>query len=103
MQVDEDLVKGTGKPLTDVLGPESINSNSVSFCMVLPIYISPIAAGPSLQVRGQPGLTTGPIFGFSDKAADELVFNCCPCVCDGDTCKQLLLIAKQITKKAYFL
>ena len=74
MQVNEDLVKGTGKPLTDVLSPESINSNSVGFCMVLPSCINPIAAGPSLQVRGQPGLPARPIFGFSDKAAGESVF-----------------------------
>lgn len=103
LQVNKDLVKGTGNPLIDVLGPESVNSNSIGFCMVLPICINPTAAGPSLQMRGQPGLPARTIFGFSDKAVDELVFNCYPGVCDVDTCKQLLLTAKQITKNAHFL
>ena len=71
--------------------------------MVLPICTKPTAAGPPLQMRGQNGLPARPIFGFSDKAAAELVFNCYPGVCDVDPCKQLLLIAKQITKKAHFL
>lgn len=31
MQVSEDLVKGTGKPLTAVLGLKSIRSNSAGF------------------------------------------------------------------------
>lgn len=94
MQVNEDLAKGTGKPLTDALGPESITSNSIGFCMVLPICINPTAAQPALLMRGQPGLPARTIFGFSDRAAGELVFNCCPGVCDVDTCKQLLLTAE---------
>ncbi|XP_009876336.1 PREDICTED: alpha-N-acetylgalactosaminide alpha-2,6-sialyltransferase 3-like, partial [Apaloderma vittatum] len=91
MQVSEDLVKGTSKPLIDVLGPEVINSNGTGICMGLPVCINPIAAGPPLQIRGQPALPARPIFGFSDKAADDLVFNCYPGVRDVDTCKQIPL------------
>lgn len=54
MQVNEDLVKG--EPWPDFLGPQWIRSNSKSFCVVLPICFNPTAAGPSLQMRGQPGL-----------------------------------------------
>lgn len=54
MQVNKYLVKGTGNPLIDILRLESMNSNNIGFCKGLPVCISPVAAGPSLQMRGQP-------------------------------------------------
>lgn len=62
MQRNEGLVRG--EPWPDVLGPNRI---STSFSVVLPIFFNPTAAGPSLQMRGQPGLPGRPfsiVFGF---------------------------------------
>lgn len=60
VQVNEDLVGG--EPWPDFLGPQRISSNSTSFSVVLPVCFSPTAAGPSLQMRGQPGLPGWPIY-----------------------------------------
>lgn len=55
MQRNEGLVRG--EPWPDVLGPNRI---STSFSVVLPIFFNPTSAGPSLQMRGQPGLPGRP-------------------------------------------